>query len=205
MGLTPVWPHIPHAISSGGRMRADLIRRSAVAIAVVASACGGSSPSAPSATQSGIAGLRAGEYIVTLSAATAPGSACFGISTNGQTPDTVAFTGTITGDGTTFTLRPTGAADRGLVVTFRSAGSASITGPASGQVRDDTSDIVASIAPTPANAATGAPATEASFFGSNAGATDPRVFTGSVTGALSWSGQGGSTVCAVGAWAMRPK
>ncbi len=178
------------------------VRVLSLGIAVMAGACGGKAPAAPSAPAS--LSVPAGEYAVTMSAAGA-GGVCFGVSSDGQRPDTVTFTGRVTADAGTFTLRPSGAADRGLVVMLRAVTAGSIAGPAAGEVGDESSDVVASVRRGPTNLNTGEPGADAVFVGSNVGTADPRLFVGTVTGSISWSGPGGSTTCMAATWAMRPK
>ena len=131
---------------------------------------------------------------------------CVVLSTGGPgVGDAITFTATVVADGSTFTLRPTGVADLGMIATLKGAAAGMISGPVAGRARDSASDAVVTFAPLPSNAIPGAGSADPTLVGFNTFSADPNAFSGPVTGLLTIDGAGGSRSCSGGSWTMRPK
>jgi hypothetical protein len=190
-----------------------MTRAALAAIGVSLSIACGSSPASPGNTgnnnTTGVPTLRAGDYLVTVSTTGFNGGAtglCVVFSAGGSgVGDTVTFTATVAADGSTFTLRPAGAADLGMVATLKGAAAGMISGPVAGQARDSASGAVVAFAPLPSNAIPGAGSADPTLVGFNTFSADPNMFSGPVTGLLTIEGAGASRSCSGGSWTMRAK
>jgi len=179
----------------------------ALGIITLSNACGGSPASPGNSNTTGISTVRAGDYLVTVSAASFSSgtqSVCFVLSGGSAAiPDFATFTVTVTSDSGTFTMRPTGASNLGMVAVLKGA-SGMITGPVSGQARDTDSGAIVTFSQLAPNTFPGAGSADPTLVGFNP--TDPDTFSGPVTGALSFASSAGSAyVCGGGSWRMRPK
>jgi len=180
----------------------------ALGIITLSNACGGSPASPGSNSTTIIPTVRAGDYLVTVSVSSfSPGtqSVCYVLSAgSGAIPDFATFTVTVTADNGTFTMRPTGASNLGMVAVLKGVRGGAITGPVSGQARDMDSGAVVTFSQLAPNTFPGAGSSEPTLVGFNP--TDPNTFSGPVTGALTFAGASGSSyVCGGGSWRMQPK
>jgi hypothetical protein len=190
-----------------------MTRAALVAIAVSLSIACGSSPASPNPgnnNMTGVPTVRAGDYLVTVSAASFSAgtpSVCFVLSGGpGAIPDVASFTVTVASDGGTFTVRPIGGANLGMIAVLKGASGGMITGPVTGRARDTDSGAMVTFAQLAPATFPGAGSADPTLVGFNTLTPDPNVFSGPVTGALTFADAGGASyVCAGGSWRMRPK